>query len=356
MAVAVAVLAVVNAIKNLAVETVNYADQVGDLAQKWGFTTDQIQEFDYWATMNGTTLESLMTGMRGLVNQAEAGAGAFDKLGISVMTTDGKLKDQKTLFMETLDALNKVENQTERNALQFEIFGRAGIEMGQIINMTSEELDKLSQTAHDYGLIIDEETIEKSGKFNDALDTLKKQFTSVVASMLSGSEDADKKFEAFMANLENGIEQYLPKFIAFIIKLIPRAIYAIIDALPSIIESLFDAILDLDWISLGLEAGKSLVKGLAMAIWEGLQILVGKGWIWGKKDKSVDISTYSADDAISTITNSKISEKTTTVNETLDVTLKVESDGTVAGQENLNIMSDLLVDKINKALGDEIDG
>ena len=55
-AVATAVVAVVSKVKDLIVETANYADQIGDLAEKWGFTTREIQEFDYWATMNGTTL------------------------------------------------------------------------------------------------------------------------------------------------------------------------------------------------------------------------------------------------------------------------------------------------------------
>ena len=57
-----------------------------------------------------------------------------------------------------------------------------------------------------------------------------------------------------------------------------------------------------------------------------------------------------------TITNSVVNEKTTSVNETLDISLSVESDGTVAGDKNLDTISDLMVEKINKALGDMING
>lgn len=49
-AVAVAVGAVIKKVADLAMATMNYADQVGDIAEQWGFTTKEIQEFDYWAT------------------------------------------------------------------------------------------------------------------------------------------------------------------------------------------------------------------------------------------------------------------------------------------------------------------
>ena len=38
------------------------------------------------------------------------------------------------------------------------------------------------------------------------------------------------------------------------------------------------------------------------------------------------------------------------------ITLNVESDGTVAGQQNLDVISDMLTDKIDKILGDKING
>ena len=216
VAVATAIAGTIKKIYDLATATANYADQIGDLAEKWGFTTQQIQEFDYWATQNGTTLEGLLTGMRGLVNNAQAGSEAFNRLGVSVRDSAGNFKDQRTLFLETITALQQVENQTERNALQFDVFGRAGIELGQVINLTGQQLEDLSQKAQDYGLIISDEAIKKSSDFNDELDTLKKQFQSLVAEMLAGTPEAEAKFEEFTKNLEDKFRKYLPQFTKFI--------------------------------------------------------------------------------------------------------------------------------------------
>jgi hypothetical protein len=233
-------------------ETINYADNIGDLAGKWGFTTKEIQEFDYWATMSGTNLESLLTGMRGLVNQAEAGAPAFEKLGIKVKNNDGTFKGQKQLFLETIDALNKVQDRTERNALQFEIFGRAGIELGQVISRDKEELEALSQQAEDFGIILEEKTIEKAGDLNDALDRLKLQGKSAFAGLITGAEGAEKALEEYLNNL-----------------------YMAIDKMEPILTAIAKKI------------GKTILKAIFNALKEGIiggvRMMAGEGWIWGEK-------------------------------------------------------------------------
>jgi hypothetical protein len=246
------VIDVAKKIAQASLETLNYADNIGDMAGKWGFTTKEIQEFDYWATMNGTTLESLLTGMRGLVNQAEAGANAFKVLGVNVKNNDGTLKGQKQLFLETLDALQKIPNQTQRNALQFEIFGRAGIELGQVIGRSTEELEELTQQAEEFGIILDEKTINSAGDFNDVLDRLKLQGKTAFAGLITGAEDGQQKFDEFLKNITYAIEMLTPKF-----------------------------------YEIGGKLGMSLIEGfgkyLIDRLWGILKWTVGEGWLWGDK-------------------------------------------------------------------------
>lgn len=333
-AIATAIVAVTRKLINLSLETAKYADQIGDLAEKWGFTTKEIQEFDYWATQNGTTLESLLTGMRGLVNQAQAGSSAFDKLGVSTKNLDGSLKDQRTLFMETITALQGIENQTERNALQFDIFGRSGIELGQIINKDASELEALSQKAMDYGLIMSDEVIKKSSDFNDELDTLRRKGRTAFAELIAGADGAEVKFDDFINSLSEKVIELEPIF-----------------------------------ADIGAKLGGAVLKGIFMTIvdkfWGMLKFSVGEGWLWGEKlwDKYDDpfqwlMSSPSGGllNAQSTVNSSIVNERTTRVDETLEITLNVESDGTVAGDKNLDTISDMMVDKINKALGDMVNG
>ena len=271
--------------------------------------------------------------MRGLVNQAQAGSSAFDKLGVSTRNLDGSLKDQRTLFMETITALQGIRNQTERNALQFDIFGRSGIELGQIINKDASELEALSQKAMDYGLIMSDEVIKKSSDFNDELDTLKRQGRTAFAELIAGADGAEAKFDAFIHNLSEKIMELTPIF-----------------------------------VEIGAKLGASIIKGIVMfladRLWGAIQFAFGKGWLWGDKlweGNNFENFLFTGMEggllnAQSTVNSSIVNEKTTRVDETLEITLNVESDGTVAGDKNLDTISDMMVDKINKALGDMVNG
>lgn len=350
-AIATAVVAVLNKVKDLIFETANYADTIGDLADKWGFTTKQIQEFDYWATLNGTTLEGLLTGMRGLVNQAEAGSQAFTKLGVSVRNSDGSFKDQRTLFLETIDALQQIDDQVQKNALQFEIFGRAGIELGQIINLSAEELNALSREAESLGIILSEDTIKQASDFNDNLDRMRLSFKSVMAEIIAGSPDAEEKFTAFLDNLVDRFDEWAPKFLEITFKLLAKLIVAFNELgykMPSII---LDALFSVNWLEVGMNLAKSILEGIV----KSLGAIVGYGWLWGtdnSNNQTANIST--TENAISTINNVGSVERTEKIEESLDITLRVEGDGTQVDDKNLEIVSDLVVDKINKMLGGDI--
>ena len=328
-AIITAVVALTKKIVDLGKATIDYADNIQDMADKWGITTRQLQEFEYWATLNGTTMEAMLNAMTRLTNQAQVNASAFKELGISVKNENGELKDQKQLFLEVVNALNKVENQTRKNALQFDIFGRSGNEIAQVIKQGADNLQQLSDEAESLGIILSEKTIKSAGDFNDEMDRLRMQGRSAFAELIAGADGAEAKFDDFIANLEEKIEILAPIFA----QLGQR---------------------------LATEILKGIVKGLADRFWKVLQFSVGKGWLWDRDEKifTNDWLFTPMGDTTTTasITNSVVNERTTTVNETLDISLSVESDGTVAGDKNLDTISDLMVEKINKALGDMVNG
>lgn len=327
-AILTAVVALSKSIIKLTIDTMNYADNIGDLADKYGFTTRQIQEFEYWASLNGTTLEGMLSAMTRLTNQAQVNADAFKRLGVAVKDENGNLKSQKQLFVEVATALNNVENATERNALQFDIFGRSGNEIAQVLKQGGEELNRLSDEAERYGIILSEKTIKSASDFNDQLAILKMRGRSVFAELIAGAEGAEEKFDEFTSDIIDKVEQLIPQF--------------------------FD---------LGEKLAQALVRGLIKYVvdkgWSMIKGMFGEGWLWGEKNDWVE----SGKDffgglfgANSMVSSSMVNERTTKTEETLEVTMRVESDGTVASEQNLDVMSDLIVERINKAMGDMING
>lgn len=106
--------------------------------------------------------------------EAMAGAtGAFQKLGISITDTQGNLRDNEDVFAETIKALGGVANETERDALAMQIFGKSAQDLNPLILGGADALKELGQAAEDKGLILSQEELDTANELNDTLDLMK---------------------------------------------------------------------------------------------------------------------------------------------------------------------------------------
>lgn len=170
--VSVAIAGATAAVSAWVVSASNAGDRVDKLSQKMNLSRKQFQEWDYITKQSGTSMEALSMGMKTLAVQAEADGKAFEKLGISVKDANGNIKDQGTLFNQTLAALFKYENATERLAVASKLFGRGAQELAPILNSGAKSIEELRQRAHELGLVLSDEAIDASVEFNDTLDDL----------------------------------------------------------------------------------------------------------------------------------------------------------------------------------------
>jgi phage-related protein len=97
---------------------------------------------------------------------------AFSWLGVRVQDDNGHLRDSKQVWLETIDALGKVENETERNALAMQIFGKSAQELNPLIKAGSKELENLAFDANELGAVMSDEAIAAAGQFDDSMQTL----------------------------------------------------------------------------------------------------------------------------------------------------------------------------------------
>ena len=58
---------------------------------------------------------------------------AFQELGVSITDASGQLRDRQEVFYEVIDALGRIENVTERDAVAMDIFGRSAQELNPLI-------------------------------------------------------------------------------------------------------------------------------------------------------------------------------------------------------------------------------
>lgn len=168
------------AIGAMVVNVMENADELQRQADVTGLSAERLQELQYIGNNLGVDLDVLTGAQAKLTKSMNAGkdgtgaqAEAFAKLGVSIVDSDGNLRDSKVVMDEAFEALGKVGNETERDALAMEIFGKSGMELNPIIKAGGDELNKLAEEARTSGSVMSNEAVAGLDSFGDTIDNLK---------------------------------------------------------------------------------------------------------------------------------------------------------------------------------------
>lgn len=286
MAIVAVIAKVVQTVAKLARESMNYADTVGDLAAKFGVTTDAISEMQYIADQSSTSVEQLTTSMSMLYMRAKQDGEAFKQLGVSVKDSNGNFKAMDELFWETIGALNTLEDENAKNAYMLDWFGRSAMNVGEVLRKTNEEIKTMRKEAHELGIVLDETTIDFASDWNDQIAVLKLQMNSVMVSMVAGAPDAEERFDKFMGNLLETAEKYLPRFVRFFVRFLTVIGNALMSYAPTLIADVIgiaiEEIFKVNWFQVGVDIAISIVEGVlnvVTSVVNGFLRLIGGGEI-----------------------------------------------------------------------------
>lgn len=345
------VLEVAQKIGQLAMQTMNYADNVGDLSAKFGVTTDSISEMQYIADQSSTSVEGLTSAMTMLLNRAKEDSDVFQRLGVSVKDANGNFKAMDELFYETVGAINSVEDANERNVLMLETFGRSAMSVGEVVRKSSDELARMRQEAHDLGVVMSEETIQYASDFNDTLAVMKLQGQSALASLVAGAPDAEERLQNFFDSVLELLENYAPAFVTFFVKLVLQVELALVRIAPSIVVNIFNAVLDtifnINWFQVGVDIGKAVLEGFLNIFTSTLNFLFG--WL-GVDIPEVDLGVGESDyfAGIEGADNSYSVNNTTTNKIEVDISA---SGDTPTSEETAEKTAEALAPYIDRILG-----
>lgn len=168
------------ALVDMTVEAAAYADEMLTGSTVTGMSVESLQGYSYAADLVDVSMETLTGSMakqvKSMSNARDGSAkfaDAYAKLGISVADSNGQLRDSETVYWETIDALGKISNETERDALAMQIFGKSAQELNPLIAQGSAGIAALTEEAKRMGAVLSEESIEKLGAFDDSVQRLK---------------------------------------------------------------------------------------------------------------------------------------------------------------------------------------
>lgn len=159
----------------LAVTAGQTADEWAELSQKIGLSTDTIQKFQYASDRIDVEFSDITGAITRMKGNLDSAADTFDSIGVKVKNQRGDYRDIESIFFDTVRALSRIENETERDTIAMDLFGKKANELAGIIDDGGKKLQELGQEADSLGLIVSEEDIENLNEFNDTLDGMKAQ-------------------------------------------------------------------------------------------------------------------------------------------------------------------------------------
>lgn len=242
-ALAIAIAKAEKALISMTKESAAFADNIITLSMQTGQTTEQLQEFSYATELIDVSVDTLQGSLTKLTNNMQDtinGTGnakaSFEALGISVTDADGNMRSANDVFYETIDALGDVKNETERDAMAMDIFGRSAQDLNPLIIQGSQTLKAYADEAHNVGYVLDEEALSALGAVDDAYQRLQKS-----------QEGAKNQLSAEFA-------PYLTEFYEKITKLIKDGGQAlkdsgIVDSFGMLLETVGDIIAPTDQLS-----------------------------------------------------------------------------------------------------------
>ena len=241
-----------------------YADEIATIAEQSSVDVVDVQKWQYASQFIDTEV-SVITGSltkltANMNSGSQATSEAFAKLGISVKDASGQMKDSETILWESIDALGKVENQTERDALAMTLFGKSAQQLNPLINAGSEAFKALGDEAEEAGLILSGDAVNSLGAVDDAMNRVNSgidgvknavavAFAPAITEMINGANDV----VTAMIGMVNGTEGSKEKFIAAIDKMVDTALKLLNDMLPKVLE-------------LGVKVVMNLVTGITKNI------------------------------------------------------------------------------------------
>lgn len=179
-----AVGAVAGAMTKVTAEALETTATIEKFSATCNVSTEEFQRLDGVFQTMGWSMEDAAGDFAALsekmMEAAQTGEGEayemFEKLGVSVEDSSGKLRNTGDVFNDMIMGLQNMEDATERQAIASIMLGTTSEELAPLLSMTNEEFLKMKDNVN----VIDEDQLKKAEEFKKSWDQLKQTFTSVV--------------------------------------------------------------------------------------------------------------------------------------------------------------------------------
>ena len=226
--------------------TTKFADTTGeldDMAQRTGVSAEEFQKYAYAAKLSGmetATLEKAMIKQQKAFADAKEGskttAEAYKRLGIDIKS----IGSSGEAFDVVIKKLASMKDETQRNALANDIFGKSYAELAPLLNSGADGIDQLKQEAVDLGAVISNETVAAGASFGDIIDKIKTSAGGMFNNLMTSLYPIIQQFMELILNnmptIQNLIQQIAPVVASLLQQILPPFMQLASSLLPIIVN------------------------------------------------------------------------------------------------------------------------
>ncbi len=156
-----------------------YANAVGDLADRLGVSSKFMQEQHYIAQLSAGSAEEMTSAIETLSRQygaLQAGTGklytGLQKISPALANQMKNAKSTEEAFEIMVKAIRKVEDPARKMYLSQLAFGTAGKMMINVSDQSEEALNRLKTQAKDLGVVMEDDAVKSSQDMGEAMDIM----------------------------------------------------------------------------------------------------------------------------------------------------------------------------------------
>lgn len=157
----------------------NLTNEMKDLAQEFGVTTEQMSRFSYIAKLEGMDVTLLASSFallgKDIARVQEGGKSGekmsekFKKYGITLVDTEGKAKSLEDIMLGVADAIKAAETPAEKLAVATDLLGTRAAKLIPLLAQGGDAIKKAFEESDKIGFTISTESGDQGEEFNKTL-------------------------------------------------------------------------------------------------------------------------------------------------------------------------------------------
>lgn len=215
---------IATALVGLGYKAVTSADDLATLAQQTGLSVEELQKMQYATDFVDVSLDDMTSALKKTKSAMTGHDELWESLGISVKDADGNMRDASAVFYESLDALSKIENETERDQKAMELFGKSADQLAGIIDDGGKGLKEYGEEAEELGIVLGKDTVDGLAELNSELDRVKKlaagSLGKLGATVAKSLAPALQKVSGLMDKVSEKLSKLTPQQTETILKIV----------------------------------------------------------------------------------------------------------------------------------------